>query len=115
MRTCRFMSILLLSFVMMAGCSGSNGLAETKNHGDQIISALQAFHAKNNRYPSDLKELVPTYLVDVPLPTWGLRTWKYYGDTTDFSLGVDESTSTGDGDSHWFRYMGPKHGWQLGD
>ena len=33
----------------------------------------------------------------------------------EFTLRVDESVHTGDGNSRWLRYQGEKWGWQIGD
>ena len=108
--------ILLLVFMAgFVGCSDKGQLDETERRGNLIIQALKSFHSKHGTYPASLKALVPDYLPEIPKPTWGLQVWKYSGNHTDFSLGVDESRKTGDGNAHWYRYSGEAHGWQLGD
>lgn len=79
------------------------------------MNALKRYHADHGQYPATLDDLTPHYLQEIPPPTWGLRTWYYSPNATSFQIGVDESKYTGDGNSHWFRYLGDKHGWQTGD
>jgi hypothetical protein len=104
-----------LCVVCVAGCTNDNNLVETERRGDIIVGALKKFHADHGHYPAFLNDLSPQYLNEIPPPTWGLETWKYTPNSTDFYFGVDESTSTGDGDSLWFNYLGDVDGWQTGD
>jgi hypothetical protein len=116
-RLVQLQSLLLVPLVLcLAGCSSSQTkINETKQRGDQIIRALEQYRADNSRYPTSLTDLSPKYLPDVPSPTWGLRTWQYESDGKEFTLRVDESIHTGDGNSRWLRYQGEKWGWQIGD
>jgi hypothetical protein len=66
-------------------------------------------------YPNSLAELVPEFLDQVPEPTWGLQVWIYGREPSGFSLQVHESSRTGDGNAHWFAYLGQVQGWQMGD
>jgi hypothetical protein len=113
----RLLPLLLLPVVLcLVGCSsGRRALEETKHKGDQIIHALEQFRADHGKYPKSLADLSPKYMQEVPPPTWGLKTWQYEADEKGFTLRVDESIFTGDGNSHWLRYMGEKWGWQIGD
>ncbi len=109
-------AVALLVAVLIAGCSGASRLPETEQAGNQIVKALGQYSADHGRYPLSLSDLSPKYLSDIPSPTWGLQEWRYSSDRPDrFGLQVDESTRTGDGNAKWFRYLGPKYGWQLGD
>jgi hypothetical protein len=110
--------VILASLVALAlvAYRSIGSLEETKRSGDLIVKALGKFRAEHNRYPLTLAELCPTYLETIPTPIWGLRVWNYQRTPGgDFYLGVNEDEHTGDGNSHWFRYLGPTHGWQIGD
>jgi len=110
-----FVSLFAVA-ICLAGCSDSRqAIKETKQSGNRIIRALEGFRADRGEYPRSLSDLSPRYLQELPLPAWGLRTWKYESDGVEFVLGVDESSRTGDGNAHWLRYQGAKWGWQVGD
>jgi hypothetical protein len=110
----RIVLLLMLIFICVVGCSNSQ-LKDTEQSGNKIILALEKYRKDNGGYPKTLSELKPKYLQEVPLPTWGLKAWIYESDTNKFNLQVNETVYTGDGDSHWFRYLGEAHGWQTGD
>jgi type II secretory pathway pseudopilin PulG len=108
--------LLLLSSLVFAGCSNSQPqLKETEQRGNKIIQALKRYRTDTGDYPKTLVELSPKYLQEIPLPTWGLKEWIYEADANSFNLQVNETIYTGDGNSHWFRYLGEMHGWQTGD
>lgn len=46
---------------------------ETKKCGDEIISALNNYFEKNNKYPDDIHELVPEFIVKIPKTKMGLQ------------------------------------------
>lgn len=107
----------LLPFLTIAvlGVSCGGGLAETERRGDRVVAALEAYRSLNGEYPSALAELTPECIAEIPVPTWGMRKWLYNRDADGFWLRVNESPATGDGDAHWFAFLGPKRGWQTGD
>ena len=106
----------LLVTLCIAGCSNGQGrIDETKQKGNQIIRALEQFRIDRGQYPKSLADLSPKYIRELPPPTWGLKTWQYESDGSEFTLRVDESVHTGDGNSRWLRYQGEKWGWQIGD
>jgi hypothetical protein len=107
-------SAVLLGALRFSGSSGS--IDETVRRGNIIIQALNKYHEDRGQFPATLTDLRPEYLKEIPTPDWGLRAWKYGREAgTSFYLGVDETKYTGDGDSRWLRYDGPKWGWQEGD
>ena len=111
---------LLAALVLFApGCSSplgdKQGLAESARRGDLIVAAIEKYHADNGQYPKALADLVPKYIQDIPLPTWGVKSWTYELTEEYFDLRVDKSPETGDGYHHFLWYCGPDHGWQIGD
>lgn len=114
---CPLVKLLLLLVVLcLPGCSsGRAKIEDTKQKGNQIIRALEQFRADHGRYPKSLTDLSPRHIRELSPPTWGLKMWEYESDGKAFTLGVDESIHTGDGDSRWLRYQGQKWGWQIGD
>jgi hypothetical protein len=90
-------------------------LRATVRAGDEIVDALEGYRATEGRYPQSLEELIPKYLSSIPAARWGLKTWQYSANGNEFSLQVNESTKTGDGNAQWLQYLGPKSGWQMGD
>lgn len=108
--------LLLPVALCLSGCSDDRGsIKETKQRGNQIIQALEQSRAARGQYPKSLADLSPKYIQELPSPAWGLKTWQYESDGKEFTLRVDESVRTGDGNSHWLRYQGKKWGWQIGD
>lgn len=108
--------LLLPVALCIAGCSsGQERIDETKQKGNQIIRALEQFRTDRGQYPKSLADLSPKYIQELPLPTWGLKAWQYESDGSEFTLTVNESVHTGNGDSRWLRYQGEKWGWQVGD
>jgi len=111
-----FFDAFLAVALGLAGCSSDQSkINETKQRGDQIIQALEQFIADQRHYPRSLSELSPKYIEKLPTPAWGLKAWQYEADEDEFTLKVDESIHTGDGNSRWLRYQGEKWGWQIGD
>jgi hypothetical protein len=112
----------LIPLVALLACFGgceAGQLKETSSRGDVILKALDRYKADNGDYPTNLKDLCPKYLNEIPAPTWGLRTWVYDQPSSSHRgypyLKVNEDEHTGDGNSHWFQYLGPQWGWQRGD
>lgn len=70
-------------------------VVETAQHGDSIVSALQAFRSDKGGYPNALEELVPAYLGVIPSTRMpGVRSPRFWYETTtdNFRLGF-RSTS----------------------
>jgi type II secretory pathway pseudopilin PulG len=114
--------LIALALLILAGCSQSQRvrwqkqqIEETKQRGNQIVQAIEAFRTDHGAYPKSLAEVSPKYLPEVPQPTWGLKSWKYEITVDGFDLRVDESSQTGNGDALWLRYLGKRHGWGMGD
>jgi hypothetical protein len=53
------------------------GVAETKQRGDMICHAIDAYRAKTGKYPSRLEDLQPEFLRKIPQPTVGHKQWDY--------------------------------------
>jgi hypothetical protein len=107
---CIALSLVLFSI----GCHDEEALAQTERCGNVIVEAIEAFREATGDYPGALSELTPGYLAEIPQPEWGLKKWNYEAWEDGFTLGVDESSRTGDGNSHYFRYMSGQ-GWMWGD
>lgn len=111
-RACVLTATLLLA-LSAAGCSRA-ALKETERRGNQVVTALTRYQTDNGHYPASLEELTPKYLREIPSPTWGLKQWRYENNGSRFTLMVDESHRTGDGDAQYLNYS-DRHGWQLAD
>jgi hypothetical protein len=59
----------------------NNHLAQSR--ANALISAVKAFHGKNQRYPRSLEELVPDYVERVPLAKYTLMVNKFWYYTSD--------------------------------
>ena len=104
---------LLLSCI---GCmSQRKKLEETRQVGNQIVRALEAYHAEQGKYPRSLEDLIPKFLKEIPRPRWGLHQWIYEPSETSFTLQVNETHRTGDGDSLYYRYFPKDQKWEIGD
>jgi hypothetical protein len=111
MTLCLVWAILLCC----GGCSNDREIPETKRRGDQIIEALEQYHADHSRYPTSLEKLLPKYIQEIPVPTWGLRAWRYQTDGKEYTLRVNESTCTGDGNYRYLQRQGRNCSWDIGD
>jgi hypothetical protein len=64
--------------VIFASCGWSDAqVAETKRRGDIICKAIEAYRARTGKVPSDLKQLQPDFLREIPQPTVGKKNWTY--------------------------------------
>jgi hypothetical protein len=52
-------------------------LAESKEHGAEIVAGLEGYRARHGTYPERLEDLVPEYATRIEQPTWGLERWRY--------------------------------------
>jgi len=67
-----------LLLLVLASCGWSDAqVAETKRRGDIICKAIEAYRTRNGKVPSDLKELQPDFLREIPQPTVGKKSWTY--------------------------------------
>ena len=97
--------ILALAFVLAAttGCDkardffakepwkwSASGIAETRRRGDIISRAIDAYRTRTGKYPSELRDLQPEFLREIPQPTVGYKEWEYLliDQGTNYSLGV---------------------------
>jgi hypothetical protein len=81
---------LILCVIALSGCDklqhfyhaepwkwSTSGVSETRRRGDIICGAIDAYCAKTGRYPSELRELQPDFLREIPQPTVGYKRWQY--------------------------------------
>jgi hypothetical protein len=61
---------------------------ESKEIGNEIISALRLYYREHGQYPSSLEMLVPKHMPEIKPPTWGERVWTYESDGKSFDLCV---------------------------
>jgi len=84
--------ITSLLFLFLASCSDWSDaqVAETKRRGDIVCRAIEAYRVRNGKVPSDLKELQPDFLREIPQPTVGKRAWTYetYQSGQSYNLSV---------------------------
>ena len=84
--------ITSLLFLFLASCSDWSDaqVAETKRRGDIVCRALEAYRARTGKVPTDLKQLQPDFLHEIPQPTVGKRTWIYetYQSGQSYNLSV---------------------------
>jgi len=59
--------------------------------GNEIVSALQAYHDDNGRYPASLNQLVPKYLGEIKEPPWGDSGWEYGGSPALLKVGYESN------------------------
>lgn len=67
----RDIGIYLSAVILVLGLNAANNRL-AKSRADALVTAVKAFHAKNQRYPKTLDELVPNYLDRVPLAKYTL-------------------------------------------
>lgn len=51
-------------------------IERTKERGEVVVGALEAYRAQVGRYPDSLPQLVPALIDSVPAPAWGDH-WSY--------------------------------------
>ena len=71
--------MLLLLLNSLAACNkwSDARVAETKRRGDIVCQAIDAYRARTGKLPSELKQLQPEFLRDIPQPTVGRKAWEY--------------------------------------
>jgi hypothetical protein len=78
--------------IALCGCDkwSQARIMETKRRGDIVCRAIEAYRAKTGKYPSQLEQLPPEFLPEVPQPTAGDKHWQYMtiDDGTDYWLHV---------------------------
>lgn len=105
----RVLLALLMLTLSLFACMEASGEGRKAEEGyqlsEEVIAALEQYHADNGEYPEQLDQLIPTYLTAIP--------------TGEF---VDGFTYTREGDSYilTFAYVGrcinicdyrPEQGW----
>jgi len=71
--------IAILAVTAAVGCErwSEKRVAETKQHGDIVCQAVEAYRVKTGKYPFQLADLQPEFLREIPLPTAGAKQWGY--------------------------------------
>jgi len=70
--------LVAASIIALGGCGNSaNDIAETEARGNEVIHALSKYKSDHSSYPTDLTDLVPTYLTLIRKPTLGAEEWEY--------------------------------------
>jgi hypothetical protein len=73
-------ALLLLQTIGCAGCAdwSQPSIATSKQTGDKIMAALEAYRADNSVFPQRLEDLIPRYLERIDPPLAGDRQWHYW-------------------------------------
>jgi len=111
------LATISLIFVVVAGLDvlETKRIRDTKSRGSQVVSAIERFRADNGRYPEPLMEIAPKYIPVILQPAWGLKQWRYATKNDAFSLTVDESAKSVDGDAHRLEFSARDRIWHLAD
>lgn len=83
----RNIAIYIVAVILVFMFNAVNN-AIAKRRADVLVSAVKAFHTKNQRYPKSLEELVPHYVERIPLAKYTLtfdQFW-YYSEGSDARL-----------------------------
>ncbi|MFO0836967.1 MAG: hypothetical protein U1D55_00450 [Phycisphaerae bacterium] len=62
-----------------------NRRAATVTQGNELVSAINAYHTREGSFPTELERAV---IGSIPPPTWGARAWGYQSDGEYFCLWV---------------------------
>lgn len=55
-------------------------VAASQERGNEVVAAIEAFHAANGVYPVGLEDLMPEFIDGLPVPVAGERCWRYVTD-----------------------------------
>lgn len=78
----RNMAVYLLSVILVLGLNALNNRV-ARVRAEALVVAVKAYHAKNQRYPKSLEELVPDYIERVPLAKYTLMFNRFSYNTSD--------------------------------
>jgi hypothetical protein len=83
----RNIAIYFLAVILVFVFNSANNHL-TRSRAETLVSAVKAFHDKNQRYPKSLEELVPAYIKRVPLVryTFTFNRFSYFTSDQDTSL-----------------------------
>ncbi len=88
-----FMFLMAIVLLGMLSCARDNvwdekAIAQSKEIGNVIVTALNKYHAAKGRYPSKLQNMIPEYIEHIENPIAGDKTWIYRSrnDGTEFEL-----------------------------
>jgi len=70
------MIVVVFIFYSMTNWTNEN-INESIVYGEKIVSALESYKEAEGGYPSKLLNLVPLYLIELPLPKVGIKNWDY--------------------------------------
>jgi hypothetical protein len=73
--------MLLCLAVALPACSNhrwdKQAVKESEARGNKIVAAIESYKKDKAHYPTDLEELVPTYIAKIEPPVAGNGVWKY--------------------------------------
>lgn len=73
----RNLAVYLTSVILVFAFNAANNRI-AQNRAETLVSAVKTFHAKNQRYPKSLQELVPDYIPEVPTAKYTLISSKFW-------------------------------------
>jgi len=84
MRKLPWPEITIVVLVLAAGLGvflyahrDQDDLEGTKDRGEQIVTALEAYRSAEGEYPDSLPQLAPRFVPQVEPPLWGMQQWRY--------------------------------------
>jgi hypothetical protein len=79
---------IIMAAVILVFVANTMNNKLARQRAEEVVAAIEAFRAKENRYPANLQELVPGYLPSVPLAKYTLmfNEFRYLPSVTDPSL-----------------------------
>ena len=100
-----FVILWLLIILITSGCGNNSytpNMQTNMRNGDKIVLALAKYKATNGVLPSNLSDLVPSYLTELPVTVSGKSFYykKRDGDGYDFDFSFD-TVKNSDGSIDW--------------
>ncbi|MEM1058623.1 MAG: hypothetical protein AAGK14_05195 [Verrucomicrobiota bacterium] len=69
---------LLLDYGFPEPAWSKEDIALTERRGNLIVDALENYHTDHGKYPKELTQLIPKYLVSIPNPAVDAKEWEYW-------------------------------------
>lgn len=104
-------TFVTLFLLVVIGCVGRTQVEidNAINSGNSVIAAVEQHRIKHGKPPSDLSNLVPNFLIKVPVYAWGKVKWRYKV-VNDFDY---QLTATEDDDSFCLYYLSRTKTWSV--
>ena len=72
------LAVVFVSLLAFTGCPANTGaIPKDLQYGDEIVAALEKYHADHGHYPDTLWALQPEYIREIKQPRYGERRWDY--------------------------------------